>query len=357
LTDNYSKKIIAMSLPTSQTAPVVVVCASDDHYALPLSITLYSLLSHIDNKSRLHVFVFSLGITPASQARIKRVIGNFESTTELTFVDVDDRLLSSLPEGGYYTVATYLRLFIPMFLPEHYEKAIYLDADLLVFRDVSELWNYDIGDNVFLASHAFGWYTVSHPGGVFNWRELGIPEDAPYFNAGVLVINLQRWREQNLTPPLIKYAADYKEYISFADQGALNALCYNLWGPIEPTWNVTINDPSAIDQWPPSPMRDYAQEHLDELWNHPAIYHFTSQWKPWTPGHRAHFQTEWFDALKKSKWFTRSEYFRWTAQWLFVHYFRGISRKLFKRQVADQSVLAKPIRLWSLTGQQSELGQ
>ena len=72
---------------------------------------------------------------------------------------------------------------------------------------------------------------------VFNYRELGIPAEARYFNSGVLVLNMKVWREQNLGGQVIEYLQHFQPNVVFHDQGGLNAVLHDSWFALDLRWN------------------------------------------------------------------------------------------------------------------------
>jgi lipopolysaccharide biosynthesis glycosyltransferase len=327
-------------------SPVVVVFAADDGYALPLGVALFSLIENLDRNISAAIFILGIDMSADSKKRLNAVLQRAGPNVTHSVIDVDDDLVSHLRIRSYVTSAAYLRLFMPYILPERFRKAIYLDCDVLVQRDISDLWNCDMDGKLLLAATAYGANRASDPGHVHNWLELGIPQDAYYFNSGVMVIDLEQWRDRDLTPPLVDYVIKHKDTMNYHDQGTLNAVCFDSWGPLDPTWNVMIYKSVDPSKWPPSILRDQLIGRWKDIWSSPAICHFTTQWKPWTPGHRSHMQKVWLSAFRRSGWYSRIEYSEWFLKWNMTHYCRGITRKLLGRNTNDRQ-LARPIRLWS----------
>ncbi|MGK7893397.1 MAG: glycosyltransferase family 8 protein, partial [Xenococcus sp. (in: cyanobacteria)] len=118
---------------------------------------------------------------------------------------------------------------------------------------------------------------VSSPNGLIKYKELGLKENDKYFNSGVLVINLDKWRSDNLSEEVIKFIQINRESIRWADQDGLNAILVNKWGELDQRWNQT----SMIHKyscWQESP---FTEEVYNNTLNEPYIIHFSSQIKPW----------------------------------------------------------------------------
>ena len=108
-------------------------------------------------------------------------------------------------------------MFIPELLAD-YPRIIYLDSDVIVEADISDLWMSDFESNYVLAVQDLINPFVSSPLGLRNWRELGMNADSKYFNAGVLVLNADRWRKENVADRLVQYLRDNYHRCSCANR-------------------------------------------------------------------------------------------------------------------------------------------
>jgi lipopolysaccharide biosynthesis glycosyltransferase len=179
-------------------------------------------------------------------------------------------------------------------MPSDVDKAIYLDCDVVVNDDLGELWDTELGEKSLLAARdLIGW--VSDPNaGISNFRELGIPGDAKYFNAGVLVLNLAKWRSHGTTERLCKYLKDYQAVIRAADQEALNAVLFHEWGELNFRWNWQV-------------IARYYRIGTHKMgWSPPitkkSIIHFHSSEKPWLPGCDYEERKLFFEYLDRTEW-------------------------------------------------------
>ena len=253
--------------------PIIVVCAADDGYAMPLAVVIRSALENLNRDRQIIFFVIDGGIKPKNKDKILRSINSKKSDIKWLQPSVD--LLENMKVSGHIKMAAYFRLLIPSLLPHHFDKAIYLDSDLIVRGDLSELWDLDIADNYLLAVHQISTY-VSSFNGLVNYRELGIPSDYKYFNSGVLIMNLEKWRADKISARIIEYIEHNKEYVRRHDQDGLNAVLAGKWGELEPRWNQT---PGFYDRsWKDSLL---SKEDFNNALHDPYIIHFASSQKPW----------------------------------------------------------------------------
>jgi len=108
----------------------------------------------------------------------------------------------------------YERLLAPDALSDSLERAIYLDGDLLLLDAIDILWNTDLRGGIIAAVQDAVIPRVSSPMGLRRFRELGCRPEEPYFNAGVLVVDLKAWRSQEVGQRAIEYLGRYSRSIA-----------------------------------------------------------------------------------------------------------------------------------------------
>lgn len=268
--------------------PIIVVCAADNNYVMPLAVTVRSAIENLENKSsRINFFIIDGGISDQNKDKIKKSLPLQKS--EVTFLTRPTQLMSEIETAHQYCVknsieshkhislASYYRLLIAEILPQKFTKVIYLDCDLVVKGHLEEIWNIDIADKYVLAIPDMWISSVSAHNGLLNYQELGIESDAKYFNAGVIVINMERWRSEKIFLQAIDYFKHNKSYVRFHDQDILNALLAGKWSELDPRWNVT---PGIYEYscWQESP---FTEDVYNQLINEPYIIHFAAGDKPW----------------------------------------------------------------------------
>jgi lipopolysaccharide biosynthesis glycosyltransferase len=150
------------------------------------------------------------------------------------------------------------------------DRVLFLDADLLVLDDLSKLWNVNLGTSVLGAVADAAVPTCCAPRGVKAWREREIPPDTPYFNGGVLLISLARWRELRITELACEYFQTAAGPLDYLHQEALNAVLPGRWHQLSRRWNLL----ASLDG-----RKHYRQE--IGAWKDPGIVHFAGRMKPW----------------------------------------------------------------------------
>jgi lipopolysaccharide biosynthesis glycosyltransferase len=135
-------------------------------------------------------------------------------------------------------------------IPIEAKKILYLDVDMIVLKDISTLWNVDLGDKLFGAVQDKCKTMLSTWGGVANYKELGLNADDKYFNSGLLLLNPILWRERDISTQVVKIVTDNIKYAHWPDQYGLNVLLANQWLELDPGWNsyadLLHDDPKLV---------------------------------------------------------------------------------------------------------------
>ncbi|MDE1900463.1 MAG: hypothetical protein KGI37_02320 [Alphaproteobacteria bacterium] len=147
--------------------------------------------------------------------------------------DVDDVLLARLPDPDAYTRAIYNRFLICDALAGIASKVLYLDADIICTGKLAELVSLDMEGKVVAA--------VPDVEQERRKQAAGLPENAVYFNSGVLYIDVEKWNERGLTNILIKTLAENYGRFSMLDQDALNVVLAETVLLLPRKWNVLID--------------------------------------------------------------------------------------------------------------------
>jgi lipopolysaccharide biosynthesis glycosyltransferase len=166
-------------------------------------------------------------------------------------------------------------LWLAELLPAHVNKVLFLDADLLVLDSVLPLWQQSIDHLLLAAAQDLAIPHLSSVRAVPDWKERGLPGQAAYFNAGVMLINLKEWRRREVSAAVLGYIRQVD--CDFLHQTALNALFHGSWSLIHPRWNL-------ISGLAGRPWYRPATDDWSEAMANPAIVHFAGTLKPWLGG-------------------------------------------------------------------------
>lgn len=226
-----------------------IVTSTNESYARYLAVMLTSLFQHKASKHAVKVYILHGGISKTAMYKLWKLVR--KNKAKIRFIRVKEKLLRGIKTNKRYGKEAFYRLFIPELLSDHIEKALYLDCDLIVKKDITELWNTDLSGHYLAA--------VQDPSRS-RWRSLRIPRGS-YFNSGVLLLNLKKWRKRKITKRVIDFIRTNPDKIHYADQCGLNGVLYRKWKKLDRVWN-----------YPSFRLYRYGR---------PAIIHYMSPKKPW----------------------------------------------------------------------------
>ncbi|XGW00565.1 MAG: glycosyltransferase family 8 protein [Leptolyngbya sp. BL-A-14] len=270
----------SQKLQTSRSEePIVLTCSADENYAMPMAVMLCSVLANLKTTAKLLINVLDGGICAATKQKVLRSLQSQKVLFQLDWLQPDHTLLQGLPLSQRYTLAAYYRLLIPEALPVHITKAIYLDCDMIVQGNIAELWHTELGDAYALAvQDDYQPLVSSHGGcGLSNYQELGLHPEQKYFNSGLLVMNLKKWREDAIGKQVLEFSRQNWTRIQNADQDGLNAVFQGNWGQLNERWNQ-MPGIYKYDSWQKSPYDAIAFQLLRDA---PYVIHYTNAPKPW----------------------------------------------------------------------------
>ena len=280
-----------------------IICSTDDNFVQHCSIMLTSILV---NNVGVVVWLLSEGLIENNLKTIKEEVESKGGV--FNYVEVDSTIISKLPMPNndsltHISPATYYRLLMSKLLPIKVHKAIYLDCDIIVRGSLMGLWNTDISNFAIGAVHQM-WKEAE------DANRLGYPVEYGYFNAGVLLVNLDYWREHDTSAKLVDYLISNYEKILMHDQDALNAILHDKAYTLPCKWNMlhffffpdSRNIKGAFEGRLITDYSDY-KEQLKQNRNNPIVIHYVSKPKPWQDGCLHPFVKEYFNYAKKTKAF------------------------------------------------------
>ena len=280
-------------------APVVVI-GGDDAFALPLAVTMSSVLGVLPDGATL--YVLDRGISSPNADRLRALAARRGPGVRVRWIAPETSRVDHLPLRGHLGAATYLRLLLPYVLPDTLTRVLYLDADAVVQHALSALWDVDLEGHAVAACPDSTIPFVKD--GIASHQQQGLLPNAPYFNAGVLLIDLARWRAEATSEHVVDNIASHRREYRYPDQDGLNAVLAGDWKALPISWNVQVG--SGALRRRPTPAGEA------------AIVHFTSDAKPWSgkwklknkAGLLGDYRRVFFSELRRSGWLTEGAYVR-----------------------------------------------
>ena len=280
----------------SVKAPIVVAASADDAYAMPLAVMVRSLLTNLPAEERVRLFVLDGGITRESRDRLLASWPN--QRLEVEWLAPNSRLLRDVKISGHVTLPSYFRVLIGSTLPASVNRAVYLDADVIVESNLAELWAVDLGNHPVAAVRDWIVLTVSAPNGLMNWREIGLDPRQPYFNAGVLLIDIARWRQDGTEHKIVDHLVRHRQHIRWHDQDGLNAVLGRDCLELDPRWNLNIRN----RKFPALESLPFGAAEYEAIVAGARICHFATHVKPWHTDCEHPHRERFFHYLDQTAW-------------------------------------------------------
>ena len=251
---------------TKNLPEVPIFFATDDNYVPFLAVAMTSLLVNASKDHFYKIYILTTSLKREYAEQLQLIVKDCApDNASLDFVSLRDEMEKS--QGAfhlrhYYSRETYCRIFIPRFFPQ-YEKVIYLDCDIVVTGDISELYNTDVGDNLVAAAPE----EVMSDFDVFgNYVEKALDINrSKYFSAGILLINADLYRKENIEGKFIELMNRFVFRVT-QDEDYLNVLCKDRvkWLPLD--WNKSAYAVEGRAKFDPTKLK---------------IIHYKINWKPW----------------------------------------------------------------------------
>ena len=281
--------------PKRKKSLLPIVFSSSQEFLPFLSTALNSLVANSNPSIFYDVYVLGNQLEHNLQAKVKSIINSHENFS-LSFINVQEMTKSfELNERGEVKKESYYRLLIPE-LFKNFEKVLYLDCDLIVNDDLSELLQIDLEGNLLAASLDVNEISSlrDNYGGAKEYcrNVLRLEHPELYFNAGVLLFNINAFRQHYSTEYLLEFAEACQ--FRYQDQDLLNVLCENKVKFLDQRWNysadpkdkyvsrMVVKAPAALAREYLNIKRDFKILHFigpNKPWHNPSLHHADLFWE------------------------------------------------------------------------------
>lgn len=243
-----------------------IALCSDENYIKYCCTVIASIIANTNTPEKLNFHI----LTPSLSNETRDIIKNWstEKKIEISIYTVNTDDFSNI-DTGRFSISTLIRLKLEDYIPKNITKIIYLDSDLVVLGDICNLFKTDLENQPVAATLDLA-TDPSYNSSLLSGHE-------KYFNAGVLLIDLEKWRNLNVFSKALTLLKH--KNLKYLDQDALNLILDNNWKRLNLRYNFQPSSYSVL-------KNKYA--HLTKLENEilesikcPAIVHFIGKIKPW----------------------------------------------------------------------------
>ena len=255
-----------------------IVYATDNNF---IDVLYASIASLYDTNGDLNLDIWIIGekISDLNKEKINNLSKEYNQKEVNWIENCEVPYQVKLDRGS---VSQYSRLMIGSALPDSIKKALYLDADTIILSNLIELFNVCFDDKIVIG--------VSDVINVEYKKILNIPEDRAVFNTGVLLIDLEKWRIEQIESKLFDVICKFKGNVIQGDVGILNAVLYDSYKEINPKFNyMTIFEDMSYEDILvfKKPVDYYSKKKLEDARNNIVIRHYTTCFlsrRPWQQG-------------------------------------------------------------------------
>lgn len=248
-----------------------IAYAFNNDFAELACVSMASIL--FNTRSNVHFHILESRVSDVSKEKLSELKIRFPHG-EWKFYDVGRFDVSSFSLDLHFTIETYYRLFLPDLL-SMIDKVVYIDGDTVVDGDIGELWNTELNGMYCAAAPEMDQFLLSK-----KKETLGFDKNSIYFNAGVLLLDLNKLREFELLKKAMELVRPLEEKARknkldwFPDQDILNYLLYGKFALLKPKFNLQDFASHALTSYN-TPLEDW-----EEACRNPRIIHYVSPWKP-----------------------------------------------------------------------------
>ena len=265
--------------------------ATDDNYVKPTAIAIMTVL--LTNKDEeISIYILAQSLLEHNKNILCNVGQKYSPKSKIEFCfltdDIVSQFSSTIKESDHVSIATYFRLYIPSLIPKDIDRILYLDGDIICADSLRPLYETDLKDCSLVAAHD------ERTRDSESFQRLKYPMENGYFGAGVLLINVDYWRKNNIQQKTLDFVFKNKEICVWHDQDALNKIlngtvkfCHIKYNVYEHLYENENNYPALFNK------------EIKEAIENPVIIHFCSGRKPWTFESRCPFTATWLKLYKQ----------------------------------------------------------
>ena len=258
-----------------------------------LAVTILSILKHADILDNYKFYILDGGITQENKQKLAKI--KSKTKFEIEYLKVNREIFSNVPLNNFFTIENYFRLKLPSLI--NVNKILYLDIDIAVRKNISDLYNTDL-DNYYASA------VIDESAYYKKFHKLNIQN---YFNSGVLLLNLKKIREDNLEEKFFDFIKYNSDKICWVDQCVLNAV-----------FNENVMFLDKIYNFQHSDFLPDTDKKYKKLKNNIVIVHFVTSRKPWNFEKSLNFVLEYYYYYLQTP-------FRWK---FFTHFINKMKRKI-----------------------------
>ena len=301
-TENLPKE---PKVPSTNLPVMSLAISSDSNYIPHLGALIASIVENRNKNYYLDFIILDGGISYIQKKLLNNIV-KLEEDISINYLDMQNHL-KFIVMHSYFAQPTLYRLYLADILKSR-NKILFLDTDMVVVDDLTEIYETDLEDNYVVATQDLIMRTFVHKkiksheasGGLetLDYLKTNVclnHDPAQYFQAGTLLLNLQKIRESNIIGKMIDDISNNNYW--FLDQDILNKYLGEKVKLVDNRWNVVHIPEGHVEHLHEDEMKKYIASLED-----PAIIHYAGQGKPWKDNINPHSHYYWY-YLRKTAWY------------------------------------------------------
>lgn len=279
---------------------VMYLC--DDNYAMMAGVSIYSLLDNNSDVDEINIFLITDNISEDNHKKLQAVVDTYNR--KIFFISKPDirSLLGCNVETHWWIDNVFSRVFLGEVLKDFQfvHRLIYIDCDTLVVGSIKDLWQLELHGNIGAG--------VCEAMGNLHKKAIGLSNNDNYFNAGVFLIDIDKWRLNDKDSAVKDFVKCVKGRLEYADESILNGILSKELVQLSPKYNLTslafYFTTDELIQYRKSCINYAEEERLDAL-KDARIVHFTSTYldvRPWVEGCQHPYADRWLRYKEMSLW-------------------------------------------------------
>lgn len=283
---------------------VMYLC--NDAYVYIAAVSIISLLENNKDVDNIHIFIVGEEISQDNKNKLYQTVSSYNR--DLSILDKPDikRLIGCEVEMHWWIENVFSRVFLGEVFKGYpdVKKLIYIDCDTLVVGKLSDLWEVDLEDHI-----AAG---VLEAMGNLHKKAIGLRNQDPYFNAGLILFDVRKWRDEDYDKKVVDFIRKVNGKMEYADESVLNGIAATNMKIISPKYNLTslsiyfnLNEVQEYRK----PCFHYSKEEMKEALEDARVVHFTSSFmdlRPWMEGSLHPYAYRWKMIKNSSMWKNQS---------------------------------------------------
>lgn len=279
-----------------------ILYASDNNYAEIMGISILSLLENNKDTEDIQIYIINDHISDDNCKKIESIFSMYHRALPIwkKVKGINEALRMQVYQDRF-SQTQFARLFLEEIVEESMERILYLDCDTIICSSLRELWDMPLGDKVgaVLADTFSSLYRGN----------IRLDKNDLMFNSGVMLIDMDKWRKQDIENQLRAFIQKRNGMVQQGDQGVLNAVLSRKVCTFSPKYNFVTNY-SAFSYEDMmlyrKPVNIYSKEDIETAKQNPCIIHYTGSFmvaRPWEDGVTEHpFKKVWHDYKEMSPW-------------------------------------------------------